>query len=76
MTTRLIDFPSHKDSAREIMDDIQKLIDEADPHEKVEMVAIVRVGKTFSTLTTKSEDVVKFVGMLELFKLELLEMMS
>lgn len=76
MASKLIDFPTHKDSAKEIMQDIEKLIEEADPHDKVEMVAIVRVGKTFSTLTTKSEDVVKFVGMVELFKLELLEMMS
>ena len=74
--SKLIDFPTPKDSARDVVEEIAKLVEEADPHEKVEVISIVHVGKTFTTLTSKSEDAVKFVGMIELFKQELLEMMS
>ena len=76
MASKLLNFPERKDSAKEIIDAIKELVDEAEPKEPVEVIAIVRVGTRYTTLTSRSEDVIKFVGMVELFKLELLEMMN
>lgn len=76
MMNNVLNFPSKHVDAEVLIEDLRNFVESSKNGEKVEIVAIVKHGGVFTTLYTPVSEISRHVGMLELFKMNLLNLMG